>query len=70
METEEQIKLHQQQDQAAEAADLGVEIHLVDQVVEEMDQLELANLDLTPKVAEAQEVDQDNNQVEMVEMVS
>ena len=47
-----------------------MEHHLVDQVVEEMDQLELANLDLTPKVAEAQEVDQDNNQVEMVEMVS
>ena len=68
VETEDQKELQVQQDQAAEAADLGVEHHLVDQVVEEMDQLELVNLDLMVKVVEVQEVDQLNHLLEVVEM--
>ena len=68
VETEDQKELQVQQDQAAEAADLGVEHHLVDQVVEEMDQLELVNLDLMLKVVEVQEVGQLNHLLEVVEM--
>jgi hypothetical protein len=70
VETEEQKELQAQQDQAVELVDLGVEHRLEDQAVEETDLLELVNLDQTPKVAVAVAVALDNNQVEMVEMVS
>ena len=43
---------------------------LAEQVGEETALQEQEIMDLTLKVAEAQEGDQDNNQVEMVEMVS
>ena len=47
-----------------------MELQLVEQVEEETALQEQEIMDLTLKVAEAQEGDQDNNQVEMVEMVS